>query len=106
MTTRGPTPCASTRAQQPVHRRLHPASVPGAESSSSRHGPQSLISAQIANALGLRYLVVRDKRTGKVLRVTAAMAPQQLEKGEEVIEVWSERPQCAGLHRFNESRHR
>lgn len=54
-----------------------------------------LIDAQIANAQGLKYLVVRDKHSGKFLRVTEAMAKQKAEKladNEEIIEVWEKDP--------------
>jgi DNA-directed RNA polymerase subunit K/omega len=54
-----------------------------------------LIDAQVANALGLKYLVVRDKRTGKFLRVTRAIArsrQHKLEANEELIEVWEKDP--------------
>jgi hypothetical protein len=53
---------------------------------------QPLLEAQIANAKGIRYLVVRDKRTGKFLRVTKAMARARLGRDEEVIEVWEKDP--------------
>ena len=49
-----------------------------------------LVAAQIANAVGLKYLVTRDKRTGKFLRVTQAMA--RLAEGEESVEVWEKDP--------------
>ena len=51
-----------------------------------------LIDAQIANAIGIKYLVVRDKRTGKFVRVTEAMAARKLKETEEVIEVWEKDP--------------
>lgn len=54
-----------------------------------------LIQAQIANAQGLKYLVVRDKKTGKFLRVTEAMAKAKqdaLDESEEIIEVWEKDP--------------
>jgi hypothetical protein len=51
-----------------------------------------LVDAQIANALGLRYLVVREKKTGKFLRVTETMARARLGKGEEIVEVWEKDP--------------
>lgn len=52
----------------------------------------ALIDAQIANALGKRYLVTRDKKTGKFIRVTEAMAKhkQDLKENEEIIEVWED----------------
>ncbi len=51
--------------------------------------PQLLLS-QIANAQGLKYLVTRDKKTGKFIRVTEAMA--KLKEGEEIVEVWEKDP--------------
>lgn len=49
-----------------------------------------LVEAQVANAKGLKYLVVRDKKTGKFNRVAEAMA--RLSAGEELIEVWEKDP--------------
>lgn len=51
---------------------------------------QPLIEAQIANALGIKYLVVREKKTGKFVRVTEAMARarEKVKDSEELIEVW------------------
>lgn len=53
-----------------------------------------LLDAQIANATGIKYLVVRDKKTGKFVRVTeqTAKALQGLADSEEVIEVWEKDP--------------
>ena len=51
-----------------------------------------LIDAQIENALGIKYLVVRDKKTGKFIRVTEAMAKVKVGDSEEVIEVWEKDP--------------
>jgi hypothetical protein len=48
-----------------------------------------LVDAQIQNATGLKYLVTRDKKTGKFIRVGAAMAGRA---GEETIEVWEQDP--------------
>ena len=54
---------------------------------------EDLVSAQIANAKGLRYLVTRDKRTGKFIRVTETMArAKDLGENEEIIEVWEKDP--------------
>lgn len=49
----------------------------------------ALFEAQIANAKGIKYLVTRDKKTGKFIRVGEAMASA---KGEETIEVWEKDP--------------
>lgn len=53
-----------------------------------------LIEAQIAHAAGLKYLVTRDKKTGKFLRVTETMAraKQAGAENEETIEVWEKDP--------------
>ena len=55
---------------------------------------EPLIQAQVANAQGLKYLVTRDKRTGKFIRVTEAMAKTKSEdaENEEIIEVWEKDP--------------
>jgi len=57
-----------------------------------------LLDAQIANAKGLHYLVVRDKASGKFLRVAANQA-EKLKPGEEVIEIWEKDP---SIHAFEE----
>lgn len=49
-----------------------------------------LLDAQIANATGIKYLVVRDKASGKFLRVGEGQA--KLAKTEELIEVWEKDP--------------
>lgn len=51
-----------------------------------------LIDAQLANAQGLKYLVLRDQKTGKFTRVTEALARQKQGSSEEVIEVWEKDP--------------
>ncbi len=51
-----------------------------------------LIEAQIANAQGLKYLVTRDKKSGKFIRVTEAMAKAKTGQDEEIIEVWEKDP--------------
>lgn len=55
---------------------------------------QPLIESQIANAKGLSYLVTRDKKNGKFIRVTEAMAKlkQEQTENEEIIEVWEKDP--------------
>lgn len=50
-----------------------------------------LIEAQVSNAKGLHYLVVREKTTGKFLRVGEAGA-RGLKPNEELIEVWEKEP--------------
>ena len=49
-----------------------------------------LLDAQIANATGIKYLVAREKKTGKFLRVVDIKA--KLADNEEVIEVWEKDP--------------
>lgn len=51
-----------------------------------------LIEAQIANAKGLKYLVTRERGTGKFIRVTEAMARVKQGDNEEIIEVWEKDP--------------
>ena len=48
-----------------------------------------LVDAQIANALGISYLVTGDKKTGKFIRVGPAMASRA---NEETIQVWQKDP--------------
>lgn len=50
---------------------------------------QPLLEAQCAQALGIKYLMIRDAG-GKFTRVTAAMARNL--KGGEIIEVWEKDP--------------
>jgi hypothetical protein len=50
---------------------------------------EALVAAQLANAKGLKYLVTRDKKSGKFIRVGEAMAG---EHEEETIEVWEKDP--------------
>ena len=51
-----------------------------------------MLEAQVQNARGIKYLVVRDKRGGKFLRVTEAMAKAKQGSEEEIIEVWEKDP--------------
>lgn len=53
---------------------------------------EPLVEAQVKNAKGIKYLVVRDKKRGKFLRVTEAMAAVKLGKDEEIVEVWEKDP--------------
>ena len=52
-----------------------------------------MVEAQVANAKGLKYLVIRDKKTGKFVKVTKAMA-RAAQGGDvhETIEVWEKDP--------------
>ncbi len=54
----------------------------------------AMLSAQIAHATGLKYLVTREKKTGKFIRVTEAMARVKMgaPDTEEIIEVWEKDP--------------
>lgn len=56
-----------------------------------------LVDAHLANALGVKYLVTRHKKTGKFMRVTEAMARLKRGKNEEIIEVWEKDP---NVHAF------
>ena len=51
---------------------------------------RSMVDAQISNAKGLRYLVVREKASGKFVRVAQARA--KVNSREEIIEVWEKDP--------------
>lgn len=54
---------------------------------------EQLVGAQIAHAEGLKYLVTRDRKSGKFIRVTEAMAKAKQGDGkEETIEVWEKDP--------------
>lgn len=48
--------------------------------------------AQIAQAKGLSYLVVRQKDTGKIVRLAEHGAKLKLADDEAVVEVWSKDP--------------
>lgn len=50
-----------------------------------------MVEAQVANALGLKFLMVREKATGKFKRVGEAGA-KALNPEEEIIEVWEKDP--------------
>ena len=52
----------------------------------------AMIAAQVDNAAGIKYLVVREKKTGKFVRVTESMAKVKLGDAEEVVEVWEKDP--------------
>ena len=55
---------------------------------------EPMTQAQIANAMGIKYLVAREKKTGKFKRMTEADAILKLgqESETEVIEVWEKDP--------------
>lgn len=49
----------------------------------------AIVLAHLDNAEGIKYLVTRDKKTGKFIRVGAAMAGNL---SEETVEVWEKDP--------------
>src|SRR5213594_2262380 len=53
-----------------------------------------MIDAQVANSQGIKYLVAREKKTGKFKKLTEAEAIVKMgeESESEIIEVWEERP--------------
>lgn len=53
---------------------------------------RDLVDAQIANAKGLKYLVARNKKTGKFERVTPKMLETASDDLHERIEVWEKDP--------------
>ncbi len=52
----------------------------------------ALVSAQLANAKGLKYLVARNAKTGKFERVTPEMLESASDELQERIEVWEKDP--------------
>jgi hypothetical protein len=52
---------------------------------------EPMIAAQIASALGISFLMVREKTTGKFLRVGKGAA-EKLNPDEEIVEVWEKEP--------------
>lgn len=57
----------------------------------------ALHEAQVKNALGIRYLVSRDKKTGKFTKISEEQAKERLSDAawlanNELLEVWDERP--------------
>lgn len=53
---------------------------------------RAMTQAQISNAKGIRYLVVRQKSTGKFVRRVGATDPQTHDPDTEIIEVWEKDP--------------
>lgn len=51
-----------------------------------------LLEAQIANAQGIKYLIARNKTSGKFIRVGEAAARVLQGSEEEIIEVWEKDP--------------
>jgi hypothetical protein len=64
---------------------------------------EPILHAQLSNAQGIKYLVVRERKGGKFVRVHEAMARGakngKLGKDEEIIEVWEKDP---SVHAFSE----
>lgn len=53
----------------------------------------AMIEAQVRNAQGIKYLVTRDKATGKFTKLSEEEAKLRLAEGHtEIVEVWDERP--------------
>lgn len=53
------------------------------------------IDAQIADAIGVSFFIVRDKKTGRFLRVAEAWA--RVKRGEEIIQVWEKDPSVQAI---------
>ena len=51
-----------------------------------------MLDAQIANSMGIKYLVVRSKAGQFIRRVDENMDPERIAKGEEIVEVWLKDP--------------
>lgn len=53
-----------------------------------------MVEAQIANAMGIKYLIARQKLTGRFVKLTEAQASlrEGVESDEEIIEVWEKDP--------------
>lgn len=51
-----------------------------------------MLEAQIANAKGIKYLVARERKTGKFTRVEDIRGKLEAKTGEEIIEVWEKDP--------------
>lgn len=51
-----------------------------------------ILDGQIAAAKGLKYLVLRDQKTGKFSKITADEAAKVESEGRLVIEVWDKEP--------------
>lgn len=53
-----------------------------------------MVEAQIANAMGIKYLIARVKATGKFVKLTEAQArlKEGTESDTEIIEVWEKDP--------------
>jgi hypothetical protein len=52
----------------------------------------ALVAAQISNAKGINYLVVRQRSTGKFLRRVGASDPETHDPDTEILEVWEKDP--------------
>lgn len=56
-----------------------------------------MVEAQMANAIGLKYLIARDKITGKFRRLGETDAALAGESDREVIEVWEKDPNVSAF---------
>jgi hypothetical protein len=54
-----------------------------------------ILDAQIAASKGLKFLVLRDRTTGKFIRLAEAKARKLAEKDYELVEVWERLPSTA-----------
>lgn len=57
----------------------------------------AIVEAQIKNSLGIKYLVSRDRKSGKFSKLSAEQAESRLSDeawlaDNEIIEIWEERP--------------
>ncbi len=52
---------------------------------------EPMVAAQVSNAIGIHFLVVREKATGKFLRVGKGRA-EKLDPEHEIIEIWEKDP--------------
>lgn len=54
---------------------------------------EPMVKAQIANAIGIKYLVKRDVKTGKFVTLDEAQAAKMIASGDvELMEVWEKIP--------------
>lgn len=56
-----------------------------------------LVESQLANARGLKYLIARDKKSGKFRRLGEADAALAGDSDSEVVEVWEKDPNVSAF---------
>ena len=60
-----------------------------------------MVEAQVANAQGVKYLIARNKKTGKFVPLTEATAAAKLvggeDDGDEVVELWAKDPNVSAF---------